>query len=379
MDFGFTQEQQRLIERVNALVKERIAPRAAQYDAEFAMPVEDLQDLRREGWLLANLDKKRGGLGFGLYGDDPLSFFLIDEHLAYGNPSTAHCFQVHNNGLMMIDAMASDEQIQKWIEPTVKRGALLPGAGAEPYGAPPTTARKVAGGYLVSGTKHYATNASLAEWLWVGRVASDAHPEPIMFMLHKNTPGLTVDTEIWRPTGMRACISPWLYLKDCFVPEENLLGQPGQFLGENWMGKISFAFTANYLGSARAMDDWALAYIRERNGGKDSYRQLRFGELKSMLDAARLILYNAVRMFKRDPNEAMIAAHEAKWMAKETLEKVMWSAAEICGSTALFVKHPLERFYRDMHLHMMHGRHDIAAQIVGASELGEPFDANRNH
>jgi len=379
MDFGFTHEQQLLIERVSGLVKERIAPRAAQYDADFAMPVEDLQDIHREGWLLANLDKRRGGLGFGLHGDDPLSFFLIDEHLAYGNPSTAHCFQVHNNGLMMIDAMASDDQIKKWLAPTIDQGALLPGAGAEPHGVPPTTAKKVSGGYRISGTKHYATNASMAEWLWIGRIASDSHAKPIMVMMHKDTPGLKVDTEAWRPTGMRACVSPWLYLDNCFVPEENLLGQPGQFLDENWMGKINFAFTANYLGSARAMYDWARDYTRERGGAKDSYRQLRFGELKSMLDAARLILYSAVRMFKTDPNQAMIAAHEAKWMAKEMLEKMMWSAAEICGSTALFVKHPLERFYRDMHLHMMHGRHDIAAQIVGASELGEPYDTNRNH
>ncbi len=379
MDFGFTQEQQALIERVTTLATERMAPRAAQYDADFAMPVEDLQDIHREGWLVANLDKKRGGLGFGLYGDDPLSFFLIDEHLAYGNPSTAHCFQVHNNGLMMIDAMASDAQVAKWIEPTIKRGALIPGAGAEPYGVPPTSAKKVSGGYLISGTKHYATNASMAEWLWIGRIASDSHPKPIMVMLPKDTPGLTIDSDAWRPTGMRACVSPWLYLKDCFVPEENLLGQPGQFLDENWMGKINFAFTANYLGSARAMYDWAIGYIRERGGAKDSHRQLRFGELKSLLDAARLVLYTAVRMFKNDPTQAMIAAHEAKWMAKEMLGKMMWSTAEICGSTALFVKHPLERLYRDMHLHMMHGRHDIAAQIVGAAELGEQYDTNRNH
>ena len=133
MDFGFTPDQQRLIERVNSLVKERIAPRAAGYDAEFAPPLDDIRDLHREGWLLANLDKRRGGLGFGLYGDDPLSFFLIDEHLAYGNPSTAHCFQVHNNALMMVDAMASDAQIEKWLEPTIARGALIPGAGAEPF------------------------------------------------------------------------------------------------------------------------------------------------------------------------------------------------------------------------------------------------------
>jgi alkylation response protein AidB-like acyl-CoA dehydrogenase len=77
--------------------------------------------------------------------------------------------------------------------------------------------------------------------------------------------------------------------------------------------------------------DWALNYVRERGGGKDSYRQLRFGELKSMIDAARLTLYTAARMFKKDPENAMLAAHEAKWMAKETLQKVMWSAAEVCG------------------------------------------------
>jgi alkylation response protein AidB-like acyl-CoA dehydrogenase len=142
LDFGFTNEQKNLIDRVNRLVRERIAPRATQYDLSFEAPVEDIQDLHREGWLLANLDKRRGGLGYGLHGDDPLSFFLIDEHLAYGNPSTAHCFQVHNNALMMIDAMAGNEQVQKWIEPTIKRGALIPGAGAEPHGAPPTIAKR---------------------------------------------------------------------------------------------------------------------------------------------------------------------------------------------------------------------------------------------
>jgi alkylation response protein AidB-like acyl-CoA dehydrogenase len=379
LDFGFTTEQLRIIERVEQLVRERIGLRAAKCDAAPEAPVEDIQDLHREGWLLANLDRKRGGLGFGLYGDDPLSFFLIDEFLAYGNPSTAHCFQVHNNALMMIDAMASDAQVQSWIEATHKRGALIPGAGAEPYGAPPTTAKRVKGGYSVSGTKHYATNANLAEWLWIGRVQSDSHPKPIMFMMHRETPGLTIDAGIWRPTGMRACVSPWLYLENCFVPEENLFGRPGQFLDEKWMGKINFAFTANYLGSARAMYDWALKYVRERGGGKDPYRQLRFGELKSLIDASRLLLYNSVRMFKNDPDAAMVAAHEAKWMAKETLEKLMWNAAEICGSTSLFQNRPLERFYRDMHLHMLHGRHDVAAQIIGASELGEPYDVNRTH
>jgi alkylation response protein AidB-like acyl-CoA dehydrogenase len=377
VDFGLTEEQKLLIERVDRFVKERIASRAAQYDVGREIPIEDVQDLYREGWLLANLDRRRGGLGYGLYGDDPLAFFLIDEHLAYGNPSMAHCFQVHNNALMMISAMGTEEQLARWIEPTLKRGALLPGCGAEPQGVAPSTATRVKGGFLVSGTKHYATNATMAEWLWIGSVGFEGQPRALMFMVHKDTQGLKIDAEIWRPMGMRACVSPWIYLENCFIPEENVLGRPGQFLDENWLGKINFAFTANYLGSARAIYDWGVSYVRQRNGAKDPYRQLRFGELKSLIDASRLLLYSAVRTFKQHPEKAMVEAHEAKWMAKETLEKVMWNIAEVCGSTALFEKHPLERFYRDMHVHMLHGRHDIAAQIVGASELGESYDVNR--
>jgi alkylation response protein AidB-like acyl-CoA dehydrogenase len=164
VDFGFTTEEKLLIQRVDRLVQERIAPRAAQYDLAFEAPTEDILDLHREGWLLANLERQRGGFGYGLYGDDPLAFFLLDEYLAYGNPSTAHCFQVYNNALMMITQIGTEEQIARWIEPTVKRGALLPGCGAEPQGAAPTTATRVNGGFLVNGLKHYATNATLAEW-----------------------------------------------------------------------------------------------------------------------------------------------------------------------------------------------------------------------
>jgi alkylation response protein AidB-like acyl-CoA dehydrogenase len=170
VDFGLTKEQKLLIERVEQLVQERIAPRAAQYDLALEVPGEDMQDLHREGWLLANLERKRGGLGYGLNGDDPLAFFLLDEQLAYGNPSTAHCFQVHNNALMMIAQIGTEQQVSRWVEPTVKRGALLPGCGAEPHGVAPSTATRLRGGFLVNGMKHYATNATLAEWFWIGSV-----------------------------------------------------------------------------------------------------------------------------------------------------------------------------------------------------------------
>jgi alkylation response protein AidB-like acyl-CoA dehydrogenase len=99
--------------------------------------------------------------------------------------------------------------------------------------------------------------------------------------------------------------------------------------------------------------------------------------MKSMLDAARLLLYQTVAQFKRDPEKAMVMAHEAKWLAKEALQKIMWWGGEICSSTSLFRQYPLERFFRDMHVHMLHGYHDAPAQVVGAAELGEPYDVTK--
>jgi alkylation response protein AidB-like acyl-CoA dehydrogenase len=117
MDFELTPEQKQLVLRVDRLVKERIFSRAARYDRSSEFPVEDIQDLHGEGWLLVNLERRYGGLGYGLDGDDPLAFFLLIEHLAHGNPSTAHCFQVHNNTLMMINAMATEKQRNDGLSP----------------------------------------------------------------------------------------------------------------------------------------------------------------------------------------------------------------------------------------------------------------------
>ena len=200
MDFGFTQEQQKLIDRVNQLVQERIAPRAAQYDQSFEAPIEDVQDLHREGWLLANLDKRRGGLGFGLHGDDPLSFFLhrrapglrqsFDGALFPGAQQRADDDRRHGQRRANPTLDRADGQTRRIDSRRRRRTAR---ERADRRQSESTAA------IVVSGTKHYATNASVAEWLWIGRVASDSHPAPIMFMMHRDTPGLKIDTDAWRP------------------------------------------------------------------------------------------------------------------------------------------------------------------------------------
>src|SRR5690606_27300382 len=123
-----------LIARIDALAEAGVARRAEGYDAAGTFPEEDFDDLHREGLLLATLPESDGGLGFGFHARDPLSFFLIIERLAKASPATAHCYQVHCNALQILRAFGSDEQVARFVRPTVERGRLLVGAGSEPGG-----------------------------------------------------------------------------------------------------------------------------------------------------------------------------------------------------------------------------------------------------
>jgi alkylation response protein AidB-like acyl-CoA dehydrogenase len=366
-----------LVRRVDALVASEILPRVASYDERTEAPVEDIQALHAEGWLLANLAREYGGLGYGLAGDDALAFYLMIEHLAKGSASTAHCFQVHNHTLQMISLLASPGQRARWIQPTRERAALLVGAGAEPVGAGQTQATRVDGGYRVRGTKHFATNATLAEWIWCTAAADDVGGKTIMLMVHKDSPGLTVDASVWHPTGMRACISPTLVLEDCFVREEETFGAPGEWWDGQWLGKLNLGFAANYLGSAQGMYDWQVDYVKARGANTDPFRQAEVGEIKALLDAARLVVYHTALLFRVDQQRALLSSLEAKWITQEVLGKIIKLGGDIAGSTALFQKYPLERYYRDMHVHMTHSRQIVSAQVLGASELGAEYNINR--
>ncbi len=206
---------------------------------------------------------------------------------------------------------------------------------------------------------------------------TDDRAERIMLMVRKNTPGLEMDASVWSPTGMRACVSPTLHLNDCLVAAEDALGQPGDWLTGHWLAQFNLGFAANYLGNAQGMYDWLVEYARSRSGTADPFRQAHVGELKTRLDAARLLLYHTALLFQRDRQRALLGSLQAKWITQDTLNRIIELGGDVAGSTALFRQYPLERFYRDMHLHATHSRQVVSAQVVGASELGAEYNVDR--
>lgn len=373
-----TGEQMALVERIDHLAFSTMSKRAAEYDQAGAFPDADFQDLHREGLLLATLPESDGGLGFGFEGKDPLAFFLIIERLARVNASTAHCFQVHCNAMQILRAFGTDAQVERFTAPTRESGKLFVGAGAEPGGTrESSTARRVEGGYMLNGMKHYATNATRSKWMTVHVKADDTNALET-FVVDTASPGLRIDESFWNPAGMRACVSPMLYFEDCFVPDDCVLGKSGAFFSEYWLARINFGFTANYLGSLQGMFEWAVNYVRQRGPVTNTVYLAHIGELRTRIDAARLLFYHAINLTKTDLEAGLVKSNEAKFFAIDTLARFNELVGQFVGSTAFFRQYPLERMLRDMQLHGLHRRHHTGATIVAQVELGQEYNLNQS-
>ena len=172
---------------------------------------------------------------------------------------------------------------------------------------------------------------------------------------------------------MRACVSPVVEFKDVFVPEENLIGKPGDFFGNDWLGKINLGFTATYVGGMRGMYDFVVQYLLDRGRGGDVQRQQYVGEMRARINAIRLMLYTAICNFKTDEKGAMLMVEEAKWLAVDSGNRFNYLVGQACGSSIMMRKYPVERLTRDLHVHLLHGRHYLTVGVVGKSEMGEPY------
>lgn len=367
-----------LAEKMDALVARGISQRAADYDANASFPTEDFRDLHQAGLLLATLPEKDGGLGYGFDDGDPLSFFTIIERIATVSPATAHCYQVHCNALQILRAYGSDEQVHRFIGPTLEKTHVLVGAGSEPGGGRHSSqATPDEGGIRLTGVKHYATNATHSTWMTVHiRNATTGTMDTVV--VNTSSDGLEIDAQVWNPTGMRACVSPLLRFSDCFVPQDCVLDGAEGFLNDMWLGKVNFGFTANYLGAAQGMYRFAREYLAERPSRDSETFQVILGAMKARIDAARLLFYNAVHVAKANIRDGLIVSNEAKWLAVETVNNFVTQIGQLIGSSGFFRTFPVERIIRDMLVHTIHRRHHVGATLVARKELGLPFDLNQS-
>src|SRR5512139_3955383 len=273
-----TPRQRELVALAAELGRTRFAPRAAAHDRDASFPVENLRDLRDNGLLALCVPAPRGGLGA-----DFTTAMLVVAEIGRHCGATALSFNMHASATLWAGPVAdaldltpaerADQEAHRAIhfERIVRHGKLYAqpfseggaaSAGKAPWG---TLAKKVEGGYLVTGRKLFATLAGVADYYGVlctldtpGASQRDA----LYLAVPADSPGVSVSGE-WDPLGMRATVSRDLLLKDVFVRDNARLLPEGRYFEATQRCPYMFAtLAATYMGIAQAAYDFTVQYLR---------------------------------------------------------------------------------------------------------------------
>ncbi|HEV8692527.1 MAG TPA: acyl-CoA dehydrogenase family protein [Ideonella sp.] len=366
-----TPRQRELVALAAELGRTCFAPRAAQHDRDASFPIENYRDLRDAGLLALCVPAAQGGLGA-----DYTTFMLVVAEIGRHCGATALSFTMHvcatlwagpvADALDLTPAERADQEAHRKLhyERIVKHGKIYSqpfseggaaSAGKAPWG---TLAKKVEGGYLVTGRKLFATLAGVANYYGVlctldtpGASQADA----LYLAVPADSAGVTVSGD-WDPLGMRATVSRNLELKEVFVRDNARLLPEGRYFEAAQRCPHMFAtLAATYMGIAQAAYDFTVQYLRAELPGMPPVprrmyptKQLAVAQMRITLEQARALFLQTSRDARPEPDAdtrlRLLAGH---YTIMESANALCALAIRTCGGASMLKSLPLERLYRD--------------------------------
>lgn len=390
MDPSISPERQALIERARELAAQ-FGDEAAAHDVRAAFPAPAMIMLRDAGFLRLALPPELDG--YGLWSLEPplagrfIAYYEILAALAAGDASTAQLVQIQTHATGIVARHGNAAQRQRFLGPVAGRGALISSCGSESDPATPGTARReyselrpVPGGFRVSATKHFASLAPAADFHLLYLRAPGVNVPgrgTVLAVVPAGAPGVSLQ-DSWDTLGMRATVSWSLVLDGVFVPWEDVLGGPGDWVLRD-PRTFTLAYAANFLGTAEG----ACAFVRGLVRGRpellrDDVAALALGEMEAGLQAARASLLYAAGLWEQGRcDEAELAGLRAMLAGKQTALRVTNQAIELVGARGTFRQWPLERALRDVRTFTLHARDSRTARLIAGAAAGGGFHAKQ--
>jgi alkylation response protein AidB-like acyl-CoA dehydrogenase len=391
VDFALTPEQRRLQQQCRALAAD-FATRSAAHDRNASHPIENYERLRQEGFLALTVGKEWGGGGANL-----LDHTIAYEALAQGCPSTALAFNMHASVVMPLleSPEVSVAAKQHLVELVVEQRKLIAGNFSEPVttslvGERPlkTRAKRVDGGYSITGRKMFASMLEAADYVLVMAYPDEATSPAagMIFLLPREAPGRNVDPN-WDVLGMRATRSDSLILDGCRLPESAAVYRSDDMrpFRQAYLNWFWGSYTPVYLGVAQAAYDELRQVVGTRR--PEGYVQplayhpdvrRHVAELSADLEAARLVTYRSAWLSDtQGPTaETTTALYRAKYIVGEAVSRVTRTALTLGGAHGIFKTSRLEQLFRDGALGPLHPPpSDFCLYNIGLHELDlDPAD-----
>ena len=353
MDFRPTDEQRLLRQSVREFAEAELAPDGMAWDEAQGFPLSLLPKLGGLGLMGIQFPERYGGAGL-----DAVDYCICIEELARVDPSIALSVAAHN-GLSSahVHLFGTEAQRARWLPPLAagrRLGAWAlteSGAGSD-AGSLRTSARRVEGGWRLNGSKTFTTHATLAGTFVVMAVtdaARGAHGISA-FIIERGAPGLTPGRKE-NKLGMRASDTAGLSLDDCFVPEDQLLGEAGHgFIDAMRVldaGRIGIAALAVGLAQGAYEAARRHAVQREQFGHPiASFQAIQFklADMATRIEAARWLTYRAA-FLKDGGGVTTRESAMAKLLASETAVRVAEEGVQIHGGYGFVKDYPAEKFF----------------------------------
>ncbi len=355
MNFQLTKEQEFVRQMVREFAKNEVEPLAADIDKEHRFPVETVEKMARYHMMGIPFPTEYGGAG-----GDYLSYAITVEELARVCASTSVIVSAHTSLCCWpIFHWGNEEQKRKYL-PDLLSGKKLgafgltePNAGTDASGQQ-TRAEDDGDAYVLNGAKVFITNGGYADVFVIMAMTdkSKGNRGISSFIVEKGDPGFSIGkTE--DKMGICASSTTELVFQNCRIPKDRLLGKEGQGFKVAMStldgGRIGIA--AQALGIAQGAFDVTVDYMQQRKqfGKKLSQMQaLQFSmaDLKTRIEAARLLVYRAADMKDKDMEYGEAAAM-AKLYAAETAMEVTTKCVQYHGGYGYTKDYPVERMMRD--------------------------------
>ena len=375
MNFEFTPQQEQVRETIARFATEEMAPLVKDAEENEVFPKELFRKWAELGLLGVRYPEADGGSGF-----DKVSDCIVREEMSRVCQSFSASWSAHTHlALWPIWRAGTPEQKARFFVPGLA-GEKIGGFGlSEPDGGSDirnmrTRADKVSGGWRLTGSKLYITNAPMADFLMLAaRTKPDHSTEAIsLFIVELPNPGFRIsklDKE-----GIRSSETGLIYIEDAFVPDDCLLGgETGTYrivresLAENRVG-----VSANCIGMARGAFDAALDFAKTRIvRGKPivEYQAIahKLADMAAEIEAAKWFVYYGA--WRVDQGTIDLAtASKVKLVASEMAVRVTEQAIRILGGAGIMREYPVGRIHRDALVYIIgEGTSEIQRNIIARS------------
>jgi alkylation response protein AidB-like acyl-CoA dehydrogenase len=344
-------------ERIHVLLAEQ----AAKHDRETSFPEEGKLAMSDSPLNTALLD-----------GTSWLTFGRAVSILARGDASFGTAWLMHQGTAVALRALVDPAQAA-FMEAEFRRGAWFGNALGEPtsgnqFLSPLLQARRVEGGWRLTGAKRFVSGGEGAKYLITSALCDG---QPGFFLIDKDD-SIRAE-EIWDPMGMRATRSQLLHFQDTLLPESRRLR-----LDPNEPNAISVGLPWISIGIAEAAMGFAIGYAKERKLPPENkplaelqWVQFSVADMSTRLEAARsLAMRSATATDQRAP-DAPFLQMQAKMVANEAAIAIATAALEIAGGSGYLKSRPIERYVRDaMSGPLMAWSPAITRDLLGKALLG---------